>query len=413
MAASTAESGDELRSERSFRSRFGALRIGRTMVRGVAMKLGGLVFSLAVISLSACSSAATYAPPSQGAAEDGPGDLPIDEAGLRSRIAELEGKRSEWRGKEVGRTEAVGDKLFWQDDRNLAPVLHRWDDGKREDLTYGFGIGSGDRANYRASDALVVTAAREGDGILYRAYRADARATEVGRMKLPAPGDEQRWWAYAVDGEDVYVVTTNGGARLLRWRPSAGPSNEVVVELAQAGIAVGIFIDFGVGEGRAVLIESGRIWSLDLATKKATWLRNETEAGGTVSWDREGVLFATARGASYVTFATSEKLDVGRAIADTKLEIARGYDTLHRFEGEATLVERAIYYRGAAGVFRFDLRTKAVAPILIDPLPPEGTRRRIMYRYPAVLPNGTVFVTGLTSENGSVGADGPVYRVAP
>jgi hypothetical protein len=35
----------------------------------------------------------------------------------------------------------------------------------------------------------------------------------------------------------------------------------------------------------------------------------------------------------------------------------------------------------------------------------------IEYRDPIVLANGVLFTTGLTSQTGSTGADGPVYRV--
>ena len=52
-----------------------------------------------------------------------------------------------------------------------------------------------------------------------------------------------------------------------------------------------------------------------------------------------------------------------------------------------------------------------VVPILIEPRPEVSDGRRIEYRYPTVLDNGLLFVTGLTSESGAVGADGPVYRV--
>ncbi len=37
---------------------------------------------------------------------------------------------------------------------------------------------------------------------------------------------------------------------------------------------------------------------------------------------------------------------------------------------------------------------------------------RVDYRYPVALDNGTAFVTGLTSTDGAVGADGPTYKIA-
>ena len=58
-----------------------------------------------------------------------------------------------------------------------------------------------------------------------------------------------------------------------------------------------------------------------------------------------------------------------------------------------------------------------ITPVLLEPRPdapgqdPSSQPLRIEYRYPQVTTDGTLYVTGLTSASGSVGADGPIYSV--
>jgi hypothetical protein len=45
-----------------------------------------------------------------------------------------------------------------------------------------------------------------------------------------------------------------------------------------------------------VFIESGRIWTLDLAANQAEWLGNEMQVQGTVEFTDDGVLFTAYDG---------------------------------------------------------------------------------------------------------------------
>ena len=70
------------------------------------------------------------------------------------------------------------------------------------------------------------------------------------------------------------------------------------------------------------------------------------------------------------------------------------------------------YLWSKAGTETLYLRSKAVLdarPILLEPHEAEV---RIEYRYPTIVDSGALFVVGLTSTSGSVGADGPVYQVS-
>ncbi len=68
-----------------------------------------------------------------------------------------------------------------------------------------------------------------------------------------------------------------------------------------------------------------------------------------------------------------------------------------------------VLYVGNSGLFAYDMVHDTITPILLSP---DSDTLRVDYRYPVVLANGTAFVTGLTSTDGSVGADGPTYKLS-
>jgi hypothetical protein len=93
---------------------------------------------------------------------------------------------------------------------------------------------------------------------------------------------------------------------------------------------------------------------------------------------------------------------------DSDYRLNESYDTAHRWSYDIARYGRWIVYIGGTGVFAYHLDEQRVVPVLLQPLDED---MRISYRYPVVLEDGTLYVTGLTSYSGSVGADGPVYRV--
>ncbi len=321
--------------------------------------------------------------------------------------AQLDSGRTEFLSKQAMEIASVGERLFWLQFPTFAPTLYSFDPKTGAKLRYEFSIGS-DQYNYRASAKVVATGQRTGDKVVYRAYSANAAKELLGELSVDAPKDEQRWWAYAVDGDFVYYVVTAPTAALFRWRPGEVSPTQLLT-FKEAGVELGIFLDFGLEGSQLYFIESGRLWRLDLETKKATWLKNKTEVGGTVWFDQEGVLFSTAKGPFYVSYATGEARDLAAELKANPYRLSETYATAHLYGGDGMgLRGRTVFYVGNSGVFRYELDGQKIQPLLLEP---HGGDVRIEYRYPTPLPNGDLFVVGLTSSSGSVGADGPVYRI--
>jgi hypothetical protein len=312
--------------------------------------------------------------------------------------------RSEFLGERAGELAAVGDTLFWLDFAAFDPTLHSSKAGAATD--YAFSIGGGNEFNYRASPQAIATAELAGGSVVYHLYRTGEAATAIGDATFPAPGDEQRWWAYAVDAESLYVVTTGDGTTLHRY--DAGSAEPVVVTtLESAGCEVGEMWDFGIEAGTMMFVESGRLWSLDLASNTCHFLGNDTEISGTVDFRPDGVLYDSATGPFFLG-ADGSTLDIAHAIAGSPYRLNETFSTSHHWYTDPARYGAWIVYIGQSGVFAYNRETADVAPILLSPIDADV---RISYRYPVVLSDGTLFVTGLTSTSGATGADGPVYRV--
>jgi hypothetical protein len=330
-------------------------------------------------------------------------------AAFDALVHQLEENRSEALPANADELSGFGSYLYYEDTTNLTPVLHRVASDGTQSVAYTFTIGSGDFANFRASDSLVVTAQPSGSGVEYRAYDPAQPNQLVGSAMLPAPGSGVRWFAYAVDGNSVYIMDTDtpGATTLLRWVPGQSATPTTVTTLESAGATVGEFYDFGVSGNSLVFIESGRVWQMDLAANRAVWLHNMVQAEGQVNFDESGVLFDTAMGL-YFYSATSQMItDVAATIHDSPFRISCVYTTPHYFEEGFARWGAWVVYGGNSGIFAFNLQTQEIRPVLLD----TNEAPYIRYRDPVVLANGVLFTTGLTSQTGSVGADGPVYRV--
>lgn len=379
-----------------------------------------LVAAVTAILFAAACTLQPADPPGAGGglgAQAGAGSSLADEdAALEKLDASLNARRSEVLKKSAMELEAIGNSIFFRTYPGIDPVFHRREaDGTTID--YGFSIGSGDFANDRVSDELVVTALRKGDQIEYRVYDAKAKNAERGVAKLPAPTDEQRWWAYAVAGTTVYMITTpteKTGPGHTIWTYQPGGEPKKLFDLEDSGMDVGIFYDFGVEGDALVMIESGRLWRVDLKTKQAQFLKNQTEISGAVNFAKDGVAFEDAKGLKFFDYATSELRDLSAEIKASPYRITPSRASAHMFydattSNDFTRYQSWIVYTGSAGIFAYDLAAKRVAPVLLD-VNEEGLR--ISYRYPVVTDDGTAYLVGLTSASGSVGADGPVYKTA-
>jgi hypothetical protein len=328
----------------------------------------------------------------------------------RALAGQLEQRRTEFLPKTAMEIQAVKGRLFWLDFSNFNPILHSSDPAAKNHIKYGFSIG-GSAYNYGASDSLVVTAQRSGDALVYRAYNTKAANELIAELKVPAPTDEQRWWAYAVDGGTVYYVRTTQGAELLKWVPGVDIAPTKVLSLADTGAEVGVFWDFAIEGDQMLFTESGRLWRLDLRTRTSTWLENSKQVSGPVQFDEAGALYNTAGGLLFHDNATGQVRNLSEELKSNSYKLSETFSTAHHLsQSDATRRGNTVYYIGQKGLFSYTLDTHTVKPLLLSPHDPKLT---ITYRYPQVLDDGTLFVVGLTSTSGSVGADGPVYRITP
>jgi len=332
---------------------------------------------------------------------DAPDQTAQDIAEYDELATKLGKRATTFLGKEADELQAAGKRIYWLQYASFDPTVHSSLGGARID--YAFPAGT--EGNVRVSDQLVVTAHRQGDVVYYRAYDAAYANTLRAEISLPAPGDEQRWWAYCVDKGMVYIVTTGAQTTVYRWSPGAQPAVELVLE--EHGVDVGIFLDLAVYQGRMMFIESGRLWTLDLATKTAKWVGNKKEISGAVSTNGLGILYVAADGPHY--FENGMTRDVKDEIEKTGYRLNETFASMHHYASEGVLYRGTVVYKGQAGMFAYDLRTKTVAPLLLEP---RRSDLRIVFIDPQITDEtGTLYVTGLESTSGSVGADGSVYAL--
>lgn len=364
------------------------------------------------VALGACGIAG---PPAREDANAAPVDgASADIAQLGRLRAELERFRIQAFDKGAQGLESHGNVLYWKTYPAFAATLHRREGTKTID--YAFGIGAGDDESFHASHDVVVTAARAGGMTVYRTYDARATGRPLGEAKMPAPSDEQKWWPYAVSGSTVYVVTTSSvptGAKHVVWSFTAGGIPAQLTTLEDTGMTVGELLDVAVDGSTMMVVESGRLWKVDLAAKHATSLHNDVEIRGAVSFDAHGVVWEDASGVQLFEAGSTRVRHVSMELKASPYVLNETYKTAHYFSpktGGANVFRWNdwIVYTADGGLFAYDLKSRAITPVLLD-VDDDGEGRRIVYTSPVALDDGTLFTVGLRSTSGAVGADGPVY----
>lgn len=316
----------------------------------------------------------------------------------------LEGNRKEALSKSAMEAAGVGNRLFWLEFPGFEATLHSLDTDTGKRVDYAFAIGDSNTWNYRATDSIIVTAHPGGAGIEYSVYDINQPSALLGSFSMPSPGGGIGWYAYAPDGNDVYLVQTGAQNMLMRWSMgAASPMNLFALE--SAGMSVGEFWDFGVEGNTAVMIESGRIWSLDMAAQKAIWLQNETEATA-AQWDDKGVFYLSAKGPFFYANQTGMSRDLPAEIKASGYSLNDTFNAIHEYHSGGARLGDKMAYIGSYGLFLYDLASRAVSPALLD-----ARDNSIVYRYPTFLGNGKLFVQGLESSSGATGADGKWYEV--
>jgi hypothetical protein len=245
----------------------------------------------------------------------------------------LESHRTQAFDKSVSELDAHGTVLYFKTYPRFNPVLHRLDE-RGVKLEYRFGIGEGDDNNYRASTDLVVTAQRMSETIVYLVYDARAANKELGRSALSGPSD-QKWWPYAVSGSTVYVITSpteaTGNGHVV-WSFQAGSEPNALFTLEEAGVEVGELLDFAVDGTTLMVIESGRLWRVDLGLKQAKFMGNTTEISGAVEFSGSSVVWEDSTGLKYVDGADGGAVrDLSKEIQAAAYKINDTYYTGHYF----------------------------------------------------------------------------------
>jgi hypothetical protein len=360
-----------------------------------------LTLALAPLAASGCL---VYGS-SHGTSSGGREQLEEDVAQYDALRVSLEARRTVFKqGGQSGLT-GVGTRLFWLEAAGGAPTLHSFETKASRQIDYGFSIGSGAGANYRAGEGLVVTEERVGGTVVFHAFTVDQPQGSAGDLSVPAPEGAASRWAYAPGGQDVYYVTTGTATTLWKWTPGGGAAPGRLFDLEDAGIMEGGFEDFGVDGNTMVLVESGQVWTLDIAAEKATPLGNQAAAQSLYP-DRDGVLFGTAAGPFFYGYADQRLRDVGVAIAASGFRINATFANAQVYDQDLARDGSVVGYIGKSGMFTFDLGTGLVAPVLLD-----ARDQSTVYRHPVILSDGSLFVQGLQSNDGEVGTDGPIYRV--
>ena len=313
-------------------------------------------------------------------------------------------------GKSVQDLAAVGNQLFWYDNSAFNFALARYDDATGKQIAYTFPVGAGNLHNYRASATIVVTADPKSDPVVYHAYDVNPVNTEVGSTTMPKPSGAQ-WSAYAVSDGTVYIMdtATPGTTTLMKWIPGQSPT--AVTTLESAGVKVGEFWDFSVSGNTMVFIEGGRIWKMDIAANKATWLMNKSLVAGDASVDfrDDGVMFSTDTALMFFDYNKGVLENVTDLINHNPYKISETYSTAAKFDQQDFWRwKRFVLYIGNSGLFGYDLVNDKVTPIVLSPI---SDALRVDYRYPVALDDGTAFVTGLMSTSGLTGADGPTFKL--
>ncbi len=320
--------------------------------------------------------------------------------------AELAVMREIFLDEEADELYGYGPNLFWLEFPGYDPELHSWSRSAGQ-TDYGFSIGS-DVYNYRVSTELVLTAIEDFNACTYEVYSVGAPMDLLDTLTLEQYSSGIRWYAYAADEGTAYIVEeATDETRLLEWVPGTPPRR--LWSFEELGYSLGSFQDFDVEGDDMIFLESGRIWRVDVATGQGEWLGNETQITGDINFDDQGVVWATAHEMFYYDFSTREQLSLTQAIntADYALNEAHRYAHAQIETGFARQGDKLVY-EANEGIYLYDLGTGAFEPIILEE---RDSPVKVSWRDPVLIEDGTLFVTGLESTSGSVGAEGPVWKV--
>jgi len=333
--------------------------------------------------------------------------------------ASLDGNRSVFDDAGGQNLATSGNVLFWVDASAGDPVLHSFDTSSNARTVYTFpifmpiGMGSHtDKLNFQASSQAIASM-NAADGA--QVYRVGSAQSLLGKLTLDAPPFGQKWWSYSVDGGELYVAVQkpdDAKYTLQKWSPGGGaPSDVLVFDDVIAPNPLNELIDFRVVGNLVVFDDHGRYWMVDANGGKAKWVQNDRDVDS-LAFASGGVVYNQGLTFYRYDFASDTRENLSDKLAANSYRINKTYATAHLPSAGGVTWSMAgsntIVYVGNSGLFSYDFAADVVTPILLDP----RTGATTVHYIDPVVAGKAVYVTGLESTDGSVGADGPIFTVA-
>ncbi len=326
----------------------------------------------------------------------------------------LEAKRSVFVNTPAQDFYAAGNTLYWVEVGSSNPFLRSFDDSTQTRTNYTFKVylsGGGfnpvDTINFHASSTMIASM-NVLDGA--NTYAVGAPEQLLGKLPLPTPPSGQRWWAYSVSGNDLFIVVNDsisGKYTLQQWTPGqANPTTLLTLDDLITPNVIGEFHDFAVDGTTLIFDEGFRIWMADIGDSKAKWAKNDKQVGSTNFYSGGAVY---SQGSEF--FRYDMATDSRENITD---KIKAGYSMNKTFaqshypdnNGSWCKYKDKIVYHGSYGIFAYDMNSEKVIPLALD-----ARDNSVVYRNPTTVDTGTLFIKGLLSKSGATGADGPTYSM--
>lgn len=354
-----------------------------------------------------------------GGGEDGDAQTQEEDiAEFEALRAELEGKREVFLEGPAQDFTAAGNTLFWVDAAAGNPLLKSYDAASKVTTNYTFKVylvgpsspNPIDNLNFAASTSMVVSM-NELDGA--NSYAVGSEMQSLGKLVLPAPPFGQKWWAYSVDANNLYVmILDNADSKyhLKRWSPGDADMTEVLIldDLIAPNV-MGEFHNFAVSGTTLIFDEGNRIWLAELTDAKAKFAKNEKRVGF-ADFEKTGAVYNEGSEFWRYDAATDTRENLSDKIRQNDYRINKTFEAGHHPVNDTTWAKynSTIFYEANFGIFAYNIDSNTLEPMLLD-----ARDNSVVYKYPTVLANGTLFVKGLESSSGATGADGPTYTFVP
>ena len=343
-----------------------------------------------------------------------------DIAQYETLAAQLDGARTVFDEKGGQDLVTAENLVFWLDASGADnPILHSYDTTTKASTVYDFTVfqplGDGtntDKANFSPSTRVVASMNRPDKASV---YTVGSPKNLVAEVPVPAPPFGAKWWPYSVSGADLYVALQkidDAKYTLQKFASGSTTAQDILVfDDLVAPNKIDEFIAFAVDGDTVIFDDHGRVWSAPLqGGTKAKWVLNSQEIGG-LSHDATGVIYNEGLELWRYTYATDTRENLSDKIRKNGYRLNTTFaGSHHPSQGGLTWCQNGtkIIYVGNSGLYSYDFVSDVVKPVLLQPRDGMNTTT---YIHPVATADGSIFVTGLLSTTGSVGASGPIYRV--